>query len=109
MCGRKPLAGFSNIVGGSEVIPHSIPWQVGLDEVGVKRPIDCGGTLISDRHVLTAAHCKPSHGMVHVIVGEHNISSPEDGIRHEICRFVNHPNYNNPEYDFAILHLKTPV
>ena len=112
MCGRKPLAVSSNIVGGSEVLPHSIPWQVGLDEVGVKRPIDCGGTLISDRHVLTAAHCTWDVGSYDVIVGEHNITSSSDGTRHSVCRSVDHPDNNHPNYlqnDVAILHLLEPV
>ena len=34
----------------------SIPWQVALTTRGSSRPW-CGGTLISDTYVLTAAHC----------------------------------------------------
>ena len=51
-CGIKP----AHIVGGSEVTPYSLPWQVGLVEKNQDAPY-CGGTLISDRHILTAAHC----------------------------------------------------
>ena len=34
----------------------SIPWQAALMSRGSNRPW-CGGTLISDGYVLTAAHC----------------------------------------------------
>ena len=67
--------------------------------------------MISDRHVLTAAHCT-SGSSPDVMVGEHRITSSADGTRHGTCRFVDHPNYFHPNqysYDFAILHLRTPV
>ena len=47
-----------------------------------------------------------------VVVGEHDITSSEDGTEHAVCRTVSHPNYNSPSQlnnDFAILHLSTPV
>lgn len=105
-CGIKPT---NRIVGGSEAGPFSLPWQVALVLRGTNR-FNCGGTLISDRHVLTAAHCGTSYD---VMVGEHSLSGSSDGTRHTVCRAVKHPDYKIPDgrinNDYAIFTLTQPV
>jgi len=56
-CGRVLTS--THIVNGEEAIPHSWPWQISLQEdFGWGGFLHfCGGTLISDRFVITAAHC----------------------------------------------------
>ena len=48
----------SRIVGGVDSEVNEYPWQVGLvtSDSTDDRPF-CGGTLISDRFVITADHC----------------------------------------------------
>jgi len=43
-------------VGGNNAVAGSYPWQVGITTAGGSRPY-CGGSLISNKWILTAAHC----------------------------------------------------
>ena len=58
-CGQNNRKFQTKIVGGRPADPDEWPWLAAL-----VRPVSgsgsgqfCGGTLISDRHVVTAAHC----------------------------------------------------
>ena len=89
------------------MIPHSLPWQVRL---GPGHTCACGGTLISKRHVLTAAHCPTSDEMT-VWVGQHT-RIPSDGIPYKVCKSRKHPKWRNDAlkgYDIEVLHLAEEV
>ncbi|XP_068246761.1 uncharacterized protein [Palaemon carinicauda] len=51
-CGKRNV---ERIVGGTEAVPHAYPWQVGF--IFQYQTPFCGGSIISNHHILTAAHC----------------------------------------------------
>ncbi|XP_076987174.1 kallikrein-12 isoform X2 [Tamandua tetradactyla] len=102
-------AATEKIYNGTECLPNSQPWQVGLFEGTSLR---CGGVLIDRRWVLTAAHCSGSRYWVRL--GEHSLSQLDwtEQIRHS--RFsVTHPGYRralrNHDHDLRLLRLGAPV
>uniref|UniRef100_A0A3Q3IXV2 Peptidase S1 domain-containing protein n=1 Tax=Monopterus albus TaxID=43700 RepID=A0A3Q3IXV2_MONAL len=52
VCGKPPLN--NRIVGGQTASAGSWPWQVSLHRSGSHI---CGGSLINNQWVMTAAHC----------------------------------------------------
>ena len=93
----------------------SIPWQVGLVTRGSKQPW-CGGTLISDRYILTAAHCmhRKTHHKVQVVIGDHDWthSSETQSYKLDITEIKTHPKFGQRatfDNDFALLKLRDPL
>jgi len=108
-CGIKGGSDSNRIVGGQETEEHEYPWQVGLVSRGRTTPW-CGGSLISERHVLTAAHCTEdlSPRRIQVLLGEHRINDGEF-TRVNVANINDDPNYDFPDGDFSILTLRQPV
>lgn len=55
-CGKRSLTTRGKIVGGTKVEAGSYPWQVSLWNTRTNKHF-CGGSLVADRWVVTAAHC----------------------------------------------------
>ena len=112
-CGRTffppALQSALRIVNGVEAAPHSFPWAVSLQYRGVH---DCGGAILDQRHILTAAHCLdyandlPNY---QARVGAHNRLSSGQLI--PISRLILHPQYNQQRStnDIGIIVLAAPI
>ncbi|XP_053353079.1 mast cell protease 1A-like [Clarias gariepinus] len=109
-----PLCGGmeSRIIGGNETKPHSRPYMV---SVQIKNFHVCGGTLIKNDYVLTAAHCvdkikHPREDKLEVVLGAHNISRNEpQQQRIQVQNYTKHPCYKKNERlnDIMLLKLKS--
>ena len=58
-CGKPTLVTRGKIVGGTKVEAGSYPWQVSLWNTRSNKHF-CGGSLVAERWVVTAAHCVTS-------------------------------------------------
>ncbi|XP_063775713.1 serine protease 56 [Pseudophryne corroboree] len=100
------------IVGGSMTSPGSWPWLVNIRLNG---ELMCGGVLLGDTWVLTAAHC--FNGNVNelqwtVVVGQYDLSKEEDGKQvFQVNRIVIHPKFNQKTFnnDIAMVELTGSV
>ncbi|XP_076863233.1 chymotrypsinogen A-like [Brachyhypopomus gauderio] len=103
------VTGYARIVNGEEAVPHSWPWQVSLqDSTGFHF---CGGSLINENWVVTAAHCGTKTSNF-VILGEHDRSSNAEVIQKmKIGKVFQHPNYNGYTInnDITLIKLASPA
>jgi len=110
LSGECGIPGGKRIVGGEEAVPHSYPWMAALFVDG---KWFCGGTLISDEWVLTAAHCAKDASEMTVMLGAHNVrEASEEGRLELVTRdFFTHPKYSsfNIHNDLALVHLPEKV
>uniref|UniRef100_A0A182P8Z8 Peptidase S1 domain-containing protein n=1 Tax=Anopheles epiroticus TaxID=199890 RepID=A0A182P8Z8_9DIPT len=104
------------IAGGQQADYGEFPHQAVLGYWKVDNPIQykfhCGGTLISEQHVLTAAHCVSPVQPVVVRLGEYDIRTPsDDELELWVERVLEHPKYatRRPYYDIALIRLERPV
>uniref|UniRef100_A0A672LFT5 trypsin n=1 Tax=Sinocyclocheilus grahami TaxID=75366 RepID=A0A672LFT5_SINGR len=95
------------IVNGTEAKPHSRPFMVSLQKNW--RHI-CGGFLISDRFVMTAAHCWKNEKLT-AVVGAHDLRQNEESVRIGVKSYHMHPDFNmhTLQNDIMLLRLEKEV
>jgi secreted trypsin-like serine protease len=97
----------TQIVGGTNAEPGEYPWQIALlKKSGPSFGFICGGTLISDTQVLTAAHCTSGNASnFRVLVGTQQLNSGGTAI--QVSSYEVHPDYdaNTDQYDASLLQL----
>jgi len=98
----------SRIVGGVATEENEYPWQIGLAS-GQGRTPYCGGSIVSSKTIVTAAHCTrgTSASNIYVVVGEHDLTKSDGEKYVKVCAKAEHPNYSSrtTDYDYAVLTL----
>ncbi|XP_029163174.1 serine protease gd-like isoform X2 [Nylanderia fulva] len=109
------------IAKGMKTTPGQWPWLVALFVVKISYEFQCAGSILTNKHIITAAHCFkldaqtniPPSAMV-VSLGRYRLRDFHEAgsVNKEIERYTIHPNYLHQETgdsDLAILVLRNPV
>ncbi|MEZ4868529.1 MAG: serine protease [Caldilineaceae bacterium] len=116
------------IVGGQDVPdPNPYVWQVG---VFIDGSLSCGGSIVADRWILTAAHCvvlqisatqiadvcrdvnlAPFRQLYQIVVGRRALSDTATGRVMNVNRCIHHPDYdpNTTVNDIALIELAEAI
>ncbi|KAK2904304.1 coagulation factor IXa [Channa argus] len=111
---EEPPHFIKRILGGTTVLTGEIPWQVALIARASGR-VFCGGSILSQRWVITAAHCLVEvKGPFFIRVGENNIHLKEGTEQDlDVLKQHLHPNYNASVSlygnDIALLYTKKNI
>ncbi|XP_058126449.1 brachyurin-like [Anopheles ziemanni] len=109
----------ARIVNGAEALPGQFPYQIALLSTFAAGSGLCGGTVITNNYILTAAHCVvDGDGAVAIggtaILGAHNrevVEPSQQRIAFTQAGISVHPSYNPAliRNDIATVRLSTPA
>ncbi|XP_055968850.1 complement factor D [Sorex fumeus] len=100
-CATQPRG---RILGGSEAQAHALPYMASVQVNGSHQ---CGGFLVNEYWVMSAAHCWDNETQLQVLLGAHSLSQPEPSKRlYDVLRAVPHPGSGSDTIDHDLLLLQ---
>ncbi|XP_077494510.1 ovochymase-2-like [Amblyomma americanum] len=112
-CGFANVCSQARIIGGAKISRCVVPWIVRLEvKLSQQNGMRCGGTIITDRVILTAAHCirnkNYSTRAIHIYIDP---TEKTAGLRRQAQQVVVHPDYNDQIYanDIALIKVNKKI
>lgn len=110
---KKKLKG--RVVGGKTALLNEYPLIGALTYADDATEVFCGSTIITERHAISAAHCKPkTDRAVNIVLGDHDVESTTETktVTIAVEQFVTHEYFNDgghKENDIALLVLAEKI
>ncbi|NWX48690.1 CTRL protease, partial [Steatornis caripensis] len=98
------------IINGQNAVPGSWPWQVSLQTRSGSH--FCGGSLINENWVVTAAHCKFNLYAHVVVLRQYDCSSNTGSVQVKtMAKAITNPTWNSNTFnnDITLLKLSSPA
>lgn len=132
-CGEANPNGKSNkklvldrIVGGRKTEPGEFPFQVRLNIRSRRGSGICGGVILDEKHILTAAHCMTAcvsqylttatieNTGVHATIGDHSIRANDGEVEIDVAKITPHEKYDAcnfyaNDHDIAVITTDKPI
>ncbi|XP_026200692.1 duodenase-1-like isoform X3 [Anabas testudineus] len=96
-------ANGSEIINGAKVGKKSMLFMASVQN---DKGHVCGGFLISEDFVLTAAHCDDKSDLSRVVLGTHDLKRVDNNTIRRIEKKCKHPSYKNVKFGNDIMLLK---
>lgn len=99
---------IQRVVGGEDATLHEFPYQISIRSPSGEH--HCGGSILNENYILTAAHCIVPEGSS-VVAGAHNLSEPNTHEQaRKIEKFIGHEKYPGSvsPYDIALIKVSEP-
>ncbi|XP_004520155.1 trypsin alpha-like [Ceratitis capitata] len=112
-CGRRPSHNHPiphiqpRVLGGQTAVQTQFPYQVQVIAEGSSYEKRCGGSIITQNHILTAAHCVDGDEAVSIRAG--TTIFKVGGVVKMVSNVTMHPEYSAYHNDIAILELESAL